>query len=106
MKIRNGFVSNSSSSSFIMIGVPSSALNADIENDFDSHYEKDGLESLYVERRGYDYIVGHVLIDSGDEELGDGDITVDELILKSTEISNKLGVSIDKVKLYYGTRPC
>jgi hypothetical protein len=103
MKIRNGFVSNSSSSSFIMIGVPSSALGEDFDEDY---HEKDGLESVYVERKGYNYIVGYVLTDSRDDELDDGDISSNEIQLKSIEISDKLGVSIEKVKLYYGTRPC
>jgi len=103
MKIRNGFVSNSSSSSFIMIGVPSSALGEDFDEEY--NYKEESLESVYVERSGYNYIVGYVLADT-DEELESGDISSDEILLKSSEISDKLGVSIEKVKLYYGTRPC
>lgn len=96
MKIRNGFVSNSSSSSFIMIGVSSSVL----KKPFDKNT---GLEELYVERKNCDYIIGNVLSD--DEYLEDGDLSVDTMIEWSDKISKLLDVPASEVKLYYGIRP-
>ena len=101
MKVRNGFVSNSSSSSFIIIGVPSST---NIEED-DEQMEKTGLSSLYVEMSEYDYITGIVLCDS-DDYLEESTTSFLELQKMAQKVADALNVDISEVKLMTGTRPC
>ena len=60
MKIRNGFVSNSSSSSFIMIGVDSKLTEKQTPLSSDS-----GLRSLYIDEYGdVEEVTGYILVDS------------------------------------------
>jgi hypothetical protein len=99
MKIRNGFVSNSSSSSFIMIGVDSSL----VKNSYEDIKE---IDSLYIEAMGIDELVGYVLSDSGEDYLNDGRISISEINKKSEQLVEHLGVNIEDIKIYYGTRPC
>ena len=96
MKIRNGFVSNSSSSSFIMIGVSSTVLKNPISSD-------GGIKTLYLEREDADYVSGYIIAD--DEYLEDGTLSVAKVIEYSDELSRKLKVPASDVKIYYGVRP-
>lgn len=91
MKIRNGFVSNSSSSSFVVIGVSSSEDN-----------EVKGLKSLYVEDKGY--ITGIVLTDG--EYMDSISISFDKLQEYAKKVSELLEIDISEVKLMAGTRYC
>ena len=98
MKIRNGFVSNSSSSSFIMIGVDSKLLK--------TPYEDEETQSLYVELNGIDELIGFIIDDWSDEDYFEsGNLTVQEINQKADELSRKLNVDFSDIKLYYGTRP-
>ena len=91
MKIRQGFVSNSSSSSFIVLGVYSND-DAEIE----------GLDSVYIESSEYEYAKGIVLADTEYFE----DIEDFNIVEKIEEVSNLLGIDKSEVKLIYGSRPC
>ena len=101
MKIRDGFVSNSSSSSFVIIGV---GRSGDYDEIMENEDFSDGIESLYVEEKDYDYITGIVLSDS--EELETTCTTFDEFLEMSQKVATALNVDIKEVKLLTGCRPC
>lgn len=98
MKIRNGFVSNSSSSSFVVIGV-----KRDNEDD-EELLEEIGLSSLYVEADSYDYITGIVITD--DEYMEISNTSFLELQEMAQKVADALKVDISEVELITGTRPC
>jgi hypothetical protein len=101
MKVRNGFVSNSSSSSFVIIGVKRSGEYEEImENE---KFEK-GIRTLYVEERDYDYITGVVLSD--DDELETTCTTFEQFQEMAQKVATALNVDIKEVKLITGCRPC
>ena len=104
MKIRNGFVSNSSSSSFVILGVKRSGDYDEIQNEDLG----EDIESLYVECSGYDYITGIVLSrsESDCDYLEDSAVSFSELNKMAIKISEALNVNIDQVELISGTHPC
>ena len=100
MKIRNGFVSNSSSSSFIMIGVDSKLTEKQTPMTSES-----GIESLFISEYGdVEEVTGFILVDS-DEYLESDNLSFVEIVDKVEELSKKLNVKVQDIKLYYGTRP-
>lgn len=101
MKIRDGFVSNSSSSSFVIIGVK---RNGDSEEIMENENFGDKIESLYVEERDYDFITGIVLSDN--DELESTCTTFEEFQEMAQKVANALNVNINEVKLITGCRPC
>jgi len=99
MKIRNGFVSNSSSSSFIIIGVDSKLTPKQTPMTSVS-----GIESLYISEYGdVEEVTGYIIED--DEYLESGNLSIGKIIEMSDELSKKLNVAASNIKIYYGIRP-
>jgi hypothetical protein len=99
MKKRNGFVSNSSSSSFVFIGVKTE------DNDLIERAEKiAGIKIMSDDSVSY---IGQSLADWGDEE-GLECQTVDVDTIKAAILPGlrQLGFTIADIKLHFGTRAC
>jgi len=100
MKIRNGFVSNSSSSNFIIIGV---RRKDDCDCGSVSH-NSDELEILAIDSDEYDYVEGIVIDDA--EYLDEKSISLNELQEMAKKVSTILEIDISQVELVIGTRSC
>jgi len=91
MKIRNGFVSNSSSSSFIILGVKTDEKLGEREREMTISGR---VKSIYFEEIGY---ISGIILES-DEYLNASTNFV-KLQEMAQEISETLNVDIDKVEL-------
>ena len=106
MKVRSGFVSNSSTSSFIVLGykVSHDEIKAMTDDEREDFYERDDTLS-----DGYSgtYWVGEVLAKGRDDEmLPEREFSMEELQQKAIFLMKKYGIELDKIKLYTGTRGC
>ena len=106
MKVRTGFVSNSSSSSFVILGIKvSEKPNTDKGSSLYEDAEAIGLSCTYAEGDGY--LIGKQLArwssDGGDGDLGEKSFA--ELQSAAAEIQPKLNQLMGKeqvIKLFYG----
>jgi len=109
MKIRNSFVSNSSSSSFVVVGARLSNkeleklgwVTYDKDNDFYDETPPGDIDVIYDDG-GNTYIVGKALAE-GDEYLSNVDYSSDEI--KDLFVEMKKRLKRD-VKLLIGTMQC
>jgi hypothetical protein len=98
MKTRNGFVSNSSSSSFIVLGV---------KTEDEKIYEQ--AEKLKISNVTDDnsYYIGEVIADFSDEEsLENQTIQILSSIRRVAKKIEQLGFSENDIQLHIGTRSC
>jgi len=114
MKIRMGFVSNSSSSSFIVLGIK---VEGDMEKKLAEKIkgstvkEDDATDILwesndYVSDDGPGYY-GKVLANPGcDGELDYGCIDIPGLVPEVLKMVEFLGLTEKDIKLHFGTRSC
>jgi len=117
MKFRNGFVSNSSSSSFVVFGVKLDSDVKSIEDYFGNaiaedpgSFNQDGMGILEVDDCIY---FGRILAE-GEDSLDESETSAQELTALEEAILNNLEKVLmkdmksikPKVKLYTGTRPC
>lgn len=104
MKTRSGFVSNSSSSSFVVIGTRMTDKELKKKGWYDEYEPTDkmpdGLDILH-DNDG-DIIIGEILA-SGEDYLDDSKIDLVKLQKTFNRVEKALGV---KVKLLIGTRAC
>jgi len=102
MKARAGFVSNSSTSSFVILGFICKD-RPEFET-YEEEIEWENNKATWVDDKGV-YIVGKVLTQSRDYELEDAQFTIGELQEEAQEIAEENGVDVGKIKLHMGTRP-
>lgn len=112
MKVRRGFVSNSSSSNFIIIGAKFLENSEEIKSLSEEVWEhltdcmEEEIGSTYIESERC-YIIGKT-ITTGDY-LDNGSIDISETSIKDiydSILSYIQNVKPEDIKIYYGTRGC
>ena len=117
MKFRNAFVSNSSTCSFVILGLK--VTDEEAEEIFKDELAKckdedEREEELYELTRDqgvplYDdggYIIGEIIARETDYRLSSAQHTIEELNDIAKQLAEKYNVGLEKISLYAGTRMC
>lgn len=106
MKIRNGFVSNSSSSSFVLIGCKlteneiANKLNINVNDVWKKVKEIDLFWSSEND------IIGYLVADDIEIDYDGTEMSMVYVMEKANLVSKKLSIPIEDVKLITGARSC
>jgi len=108
MKIRSGFVSNSSTSSFVLLGYKlenkSEIFEKMTDDERDDFYDRD---DVLTDGNSGTIWIGETLAREKDGcQMSSAEFSMEELQQKAIAIMKKNGVELDKIKLYVGTRGC
>lgn len=111
MKIRNSFVSNSSSCSFILVGFSKDDLSETFIKRIEEKYE-DGLFDFAIENGvgyyGEEELLGYTLAEGGSDgdPMSENEFSISDLIDKVDKLSTLFEISTSKIKLITGERCC
>ena len=104
MKFRTNFVSNSSSSSFVVLGAKVS--KPDGFDNWDYHAQDKWCDThLYIEEDDA-YLAGIWLTDSDENGLDSAKLSLVELAEKAKQVSEEFGIPLAEIAIHMGTRSC
>jgi hypothetical protein len=98
MKIRNGFVSNSSSSSFVILGAVIAAKDYNEEI-----HEKNGIKNIYNDYKDQYYVGKLLAYGDPEDSTFNGNLSLDEINQYIDEISEKINVPKSEIFLKFGS---
>lgn len=99
MKLRLGFVSNSSSSSYVIVGT----YLTDVSDEIMESIEKSNIDLIYIENEGKS-IAGSIASRSSSDDDCVNELDVEDLqkqIVKVKENLLRVGVDPEEVKIYH-----
>lgn len=99
MKTRLGFVSNSSSSSFVALGTK---ISTDLDRDSNEYDEWCESHPYIYDHQYIDGLILNAELDYTDDK----EFTFGELYNIAKDIAERNGIRIEDVKLFTGTREC